>query len=111
MKINCNLRNNNLVCKLSGDIDHHNATLVRSVVSAEFSRHGAKNLVFDFSHVGFMDSSGVGLIIGRYKEVSAFGGKVFAINISPELNRIFEISGLKKIIQCYESLEQAELDA
>ena len=111
MKINCNLRNNNLVCKLAGDIDHHNAEAIRNAVNAEFHRHGAKNLVFDFSHVSFMDSSGIGLIIGRYKEVSGIGGKVFAINISPELNRIFEISGLKKIIQCYESLEQAEINA
>jgi len=111
MKINCSLRNNNLVIRLDGDIDHHNAQIIRDAVNRELHRRDAKNLVFDFAGVDFMDSSGIGLIIGRYKEVNAAGGKLFAININPKLNRIFDISGLKKIIQCYESLEQAELNA
>ena len=108
MEINCTERNGNLVVKISGEIDHHSADSIRFDVERSFFKTKAKNIIFDFAHVGFMDSSGIGMIIGRYKEISKVGGKVFAINIGPEINRIFDLSGLKKIIQCFESLEDVQ---
>ena len=106
MDIRCTERNGNLVVKILGEIDHHTAERIRHTAEREFRISGAKNMVFDFAHVRFMDSSGIGMIIGRYKEVKKAGGKVFAINIGPEIDRIFVISGLKKIINCFESLEE-----
>jgi len=106
MEINCTTRNGNLVVKIIGEIDHHSADAIKHAAEAEFSKSGAKNMVFDFAHVKFMDSSGIGMIIGRYKEVTKGGGKVFAINIGPEIERIFLISGLTKIIGCFESLDE-----
>jgi len=106
MDIRCTERNGNLVVKILGEIDHHTAERIRHTAEREFRTSGAKNMVFDFAHVRFMDSSGIGMIIGRYKEVKKAGGKVFAINIGPEIDRIFVISGLKKIINCFESLEE-----
>ena len=108
MNINCTERNGNLVVKIIGEIDHHSADAIRFEAEKEFYKVGAKNMIFDFSGVDFMDSSGIGMIIGRYKELKKAGGKVFAINISPEINRIFDISGLKKIIPCFESLNDVE---
>ena len=105
MNVKCTQRNGNLVVKIIGEIDHHSADEIRHTAEREFYKSGAKNMVFDFAQVGFMDSSGIGMIIGRYKELKKTGGKVFAINISPEVSRIFIISGLKKIIPCYQSLE------
>jgi len=102
MDIICNLRNNNLIVKIAGEIDHHEVDRMRTIIDREFFRLAATNIVFDFAHVGFMDSSGIGMIIGRYKEVQKVGGTVFAVNINPAVNRIFDISGLKKIVQCYE---------
>lgn len=99
-------RNGNLVAKIRGEIDHHTAQKIKQVVVDEFAKSNAKNIVFDFAHVTFMDSSGIGMIIGRYKELSASGGRVFAINIGQEIGRIFEISGLKKIIPCFASLDE-----
>ena len=107
MDIRCTERNGNLIVKIVGEIDHHSADEIRQTAEREFYKTGAKNMIFDFAHVGFMDSSGIGMIIGRYKEVKKTGGKVFAINIGPGIDRIFVISGLKKIIPCYESLEEA----
>ena len=106
MEVRCTERNGNLVVKIIGEIDHHTADHIRYTAEKAFFNSSAKNMVFDFAHVGFMDSSGIGMIIGRYKEVKKAGGKVFAINITPEIDRIFLISGLKKIINCFKSLEE-----
>ncbi|MCL2396512.1 MAG: anti-sigma F factor antagonist [Defluviitaleaceae bacterium] len=106
MDIKCTERNGNLVVRIVGEIDHHSADRIRHTAEREFYNSGAKNMVFDFAHVAFMDSSGIGMIIGRYKELKKVGGKVYAINIGPEVNRIFDISGLRKIIPCYASLDE-----
>lgn len=107
MNIICTERNRNLIVKIIGEIDHHTAEEIRDKVEREFARSTAKNIIFDLANVGFMDSSGIGMFIGRYRHLEKQGGKVFAINISSNLNRIFEISGLKKIIGCYDSLDDA----
>ena len=106
-------RNGNFVVKIRGEIDHHFAEKMRSskLIEANFAKSPAKNIVFDFAHVNFMDSSGIGMIIGRYKELKKSGGRVFAINIGPEIGRIFEISGLKKIIPCFAGLDEIDVAA
>lgn len=101
-----NEQNNNLIVKINCDIDHHTVEDIRMRVEREFSRTAAKNIIFDFAGVEFMDSSGIGMILGRYKTAERRGGKVFAINIIPSLNKIFEMSGLKKIIGCFDSAEE-----
>lgn len=106
LDIKCIERNGNLVVKIVGEIDHHSADRIRHTAEREFFKSGAKNMIFDFAHVSFMDSSGIGMIIGRYKELKKVDGRVFAINIGPEISRIFDISGLKKIIPCYSSIDE-----
>jgi stage II sporulation protein AA (anti-sigma F factor antagonist) len=108
MNLACSERNRNLIVKITGEIDHHTAEGIKERVEKELLRSGAKNIIFDFAGVEVMDSSGIGMIIGRYKRMEALGGKVFAINIGAGVARIFEISGLKKIIGCYASVEDAE---
>ena len=108
MNIECTEKNGNLIVKVRGEIDHHTASNIRTVIEKEYSSTRAKNIVFDFLKTSFMDSSGIGVIIGRYKELKTFGGKVFAINIPPEINRIFTISGLRKIIHCIETIEEVQ---
>ncbi len=97
----------NLVIQIEGDIDHHSAALIKQKIDKEFSRAQAKNIIFDFSKVTFMDSSGIGMIIGRYKLLEASGGTLLIASINPEVSKIFELSGLKKIIKTCESVEQA----
>jgi len=106
MDIKCTERNGNLIVKIAGEIDHHSVNKIRHVAEQEFYGSNAKNMVFDFAHVGFMDSSGIGMMIGRYKELKKVGGRVFAINISPEVSRIFDISGLRKIIPCFSNIDE-----
>lgn len=88
-----------LIVSLDGELDHHFASTAKEAIDREYSRCGARDIVFDFSRVGFMDSSGIGMIIGRYKQVSKRGGFVYAKGMNDGLFRIFEISGLHKIVR------------
>ena len=87
-----------LVAEISGDIDHHSALELKERITREYDRGAAKNLELDFSNVTFMDSSGVGMVVGRYKEAVLRGGKLSASGLSSDVRRLFELSGLHKII-------------
>lgn len=89
-----------LVAKLTGELDHHTAPLLRDTLDREISLNNTVNIVLDFDGVTFMDSSGIGVIVGRYKQISARGGKVMVIRVKPQVDKILEISGLKKILDC-----------
>jgi len=87
-----------LVVKPSGELDHHTAANLKEVLDREIDTHNIVNMILDFDKVTFMDSSGIGVIVGRYKQISARGGKVMVIRVNPQVDKIFEISGLKKIL-------------
>jgi len=107
MDIKYSKEKNTLVVKMYGDIDHHTSSEIKDKIDREFIRNNFKNILFDFSNVYFMDSSGIGMIIGRYKNVKAKGGNVMAIGIGKEIKRLFEISGLFKIIRTYSDIKTA----
>ncbi len=87
-----------LVVKLDGEIDQSNATEIREKIDREISIHNMKNLVLDFDKVTFMDSSGIGMLIGRVKLIKARGGKILIIRTQPQVDKIIELAGLKKIM-------------
>lgn len=89
-----------LVAKLTGELDHHTAPDLRDALDREMALNNTVNIVLDFDGVTFMDSSGIGVIVGRYKQISARGGKVMVIRVKPQVDKILEISGLKKILEC-----------
>ena len=111
MNVMISERNKNLIVKIAGDIDQHNAEGIRLKVDKAFERSKCKDMIFDFSEVEFMDSSGIGLLIGRYKNVCGRGGTVAIANMNRDLGRIYNISGLKKIIGSFDTLDQAEKHA
>ena len=89
-----------LVVKLSGEIDQSCAEEIRSDIDREITLRHVQNLILDFATVDFMDSSGLGMIIGRYKQMKARGGKTMIIRAKPQVDKILSLSGLKKIIEC-----------
>ena len=89
-----------LVVKIDGEIDHHTAKELKVDIDREIYVKNISNLVLDFDRVTFMDSSGIGVIAGRYKEIKARGGKVMVIRVKPQVDKILEISGLKSILNC-----------
>jgi len=100
MKISCETRGKNLIARIEGDIDHHSSGEIRDTIDKAFERSGAKNIIINFEKVGFMDSSGIGVLIGRYKmlENRAEGGRLISACLSENVSRLFDISGLTKII-------------
>lgn len=85
--------------KLEGEIDHHYAARMRQDMDKLISTERPTKFILDFANVTFMDSSGIGLIIGRYKKVSKYGGKVYAANLNRRVGKIFKVAGLDKIIK------------
>ncbi len=87
-----------LVLKITEEIDHHSAEKIRRIADNEITRYMPRKVVFDFNKVSFMDSSGIGMIIGRYKTANMLGGIVEMTNVKPSVQKIFEMSGVLKII-------------
>ena len=87
-----------LIFKINEDIDECCAQKIRRRLDNEIARYMPKEIVFDFNNVSFMDSAGIGLLIGRYKFANMLGGKVEITNISDPIRKIFEMSGILKII-------------
>jgi stage II sporulation protein AA (anti-sigma F factor antagonist) len=82
--------------------------LFRSMVEEEMNQDKMiKHLILDLKKVNFIDSSGLGAILGRFKRVSQEGGRLSAINVSPQVKKIFELSGLLKIMNIYSDRKQA----
>ena len=96
-----------LLIRLCADLDHHSAMAVREMADRMLERSGVKNVLFDFSGIDFMDSSGIGVIMGRYRQVSFWGGRVGVTGASENIARIMNFSGLNKILSHYETVEDA----
>lgn len=87
-----------ITAAFSGDIDHHAAREYRAVLDDVISRSRPELLVFDMNEVGFMDSSGIGLILGRLKSVRAVGGELLIKNTRREIAEVIRISGLSALL-------------
>ena len=97
------LTDNTLIASLSGEIDHHIAEKIRNDIDAEMEFYGAMDLVFDFSQVTFMDSSGIGMVLGRYKKVNAKGGTVKIRRASRLVKQILDMSGVFTLMEYEET--------
>ena len=84
-----------VVAMLSGEIDHHTAQRIRASVDEYMIGSGAKSLILDFSGVTFMDSSGVGLILGRRRLMESLGGTVAVRGVPAQLRRIMTVAGIR----------------
>ncbi|UMZ73921.1 STAS domain-containing protein [Natranaerofaba carboxydovora] len=107
MKIDISAEEDNLIVSLEGEFDHHYADEFRERVDEELNKGIYKNLILELSKLWFMDSSGLGAILGRYKNLSSkTGGNVKACGLSPQVEKVFELAGLKKLISIYPTLEK-----
>lgn len=93
---------NYLMVKMPEEVDHHKSAYISQTADRYIIKEGVGNVVFDFEDTRFMDSSGIGIILGRYKKLSYFGGKVFAINADTRIKRTLMICGLHKVIEIME---------
>ncbi len=98
MNINYNQNEKVLCIEITEEIDHHAADKIRRKVDNEITRYMPRKTVFDFSRVTFMDSAGIGMIIGRYKMMKLIGGSLEIENVNESSKKILEMSGILKII-------------
>ncbi len=107
MDIKLSKKGTTLIIRIMEDMDHHSAQYLRQKIDNELVKATVKNIIFDFSNVNFMDSSGIGIIVGRYKNIQKLNGKAAIINANPKIMQIFEMSGILKIIPAYNDLDKA----
>ena len=98
---------NILIATLSGELDHNSAEEVRVKIDDRIDRDNIEKTILDFSRVTFMDSSGIGAVLGRYKKLSNKGGVLCIAEANKNVNRIFELAGLYKVIKNYNTVDEA----
>ena len=93
---------NCLMVKLPEEVDHHRAAYIGECADRFILREDVAHVIFDFEDTRFMDSSGIGIIMGRYKKISCFGGRVYAIHADRQIQRILRMAGLNRIVEIVE---------
>jgi len=107
LRLSTEIIKDNLIIRLEGELDHHTSEEVRRKIDSEYYNNNLLNMVLDLGGLNFMDSSGIGLIMGRYKNCKEQGGKLSIVNINSKVERILEMSGLMKIVNIYITVEEA----
>lgn len=97
-----------LTVRISGEIDHHSAVRVRGEIDERIMRLRPKRTVMELSGIEFMDSSGLGLIMGRYQKMRAIGGDLCVRDPNERVVRIFKLAGLERIIKIEEKEKKNE---
>ncbi|HEX2947716.1 MAG TPA: anti-sigma factor antagonist [Clostridia bacterium] len=107
MEIKFTNRGSTLIATFSGELDHHFAEYARNKIEGELLKATTRNVVFDLSRLSFMDSSGIGVIVGRYANVRKLGGNTAIICKDQKICRILELSGILKLMPICGDLEHA----
>lgn len=97
--LKCVTSGKSLTIYLEGDIDHHNARTVRSKIDTKIYIQRPEELVLDLSRVSFMDSSGLGLILGRYTKAVELGILFKVANPGPQIRKILDLAGTERLIK------------
>ena len=97
-----------VIVRLAGELDHYCAQSVRRDLDKMISDHTIRWLILDFTTLQFMDSSGIGVILGRYRQMRDRGGQVGVIHMTPHIQRIFHMSGLDRVIRQLDRQEAAQ---
>jgi stage II sporulation protein AA (anti-sigma F factor antagonist) len=100
-------RGSTLIAIFTGELDHHFAEYARNKIERELMKATTRNVVFDLTGLSFMDSSGIGVIVGRYANIRKLGGRSAIICSNRKIYRLLEISGILKLMPVFESLDSA----
>lgn len=107
MQLDTSFKGHTLLVHLSGDLDLNVTDKLREALDKKLDELPVTNLVLDLSGVNFIDSSGLGVLLGRYKRVSKAGGKVILAGAKPHVRNVLELSGLLRIMEEYPSIDDA----
>lgn len=107
LSVKMEMERSTLIIRLEGELDHHTSEMVREKIETELNKGIVNNLLFNLENLSFMDSSGLGMMLGRYKKISQYNGKMSICCIQPNVYKIFQLSGMFKILPMYDSEKEA----
>lgn len=107
MEVILNVSGNVLIAELFGELDHHAAAEMRSNIDNAVANYLPKYLVFDFTKVRYMDSSGIGMVLGRYRKMQAAGGKIAIVSCSAALRNILNMAGIFSLVDYWDTKDEA----
>lgn len=114
MQIEFEMTDDILIADLDGELDHHTSAVVREEIDKTVDAFHSKHLIFNFEKVTFMDSSGIGVIMGRYNKISQLGGRLVITGCNEYIDRILDMAGIYTIAErlqtVAESIEKLESD-
>jgi stage II sporulation protein AA (anti-sigma F factor antagonist) len=96
-----------LIIHMPKELDHHNCRNLKYETDLLFAENYINRVVFNFTRTEFMDSSGIGILLNRYKQMHLSGGKVMVYGVSPQVRRILAIGGLERLVTICDSREAA----
>lgn len=107
MRVRIEVKKRALLATLMGELDHHAAGKLRERFDRELSDRKIKTLIVDLNQVGFMDSSGIGLLIGRYRQMKLLGGEMRIVSSDKAVSKMLTVSGIRKLVRVYRNVNDA----
>lgn len=107
MQIDFEMTDEILIASLNGELDHHTGAVIREEIDKTIDAFHSRHLIFNFEKVSFMDSSGIGVIMGRYNKITQLGGKLLITGCNEYIDRILDMSGIYTIAVRMTTLEEA----
>jgi stage II sporulation protein AA (anti-sigma F factor antagonist) len=95
---------NILIVEVTGELDHHTAPTLKGEIEEELKKGVVRHVILSLNELSFMDSSGLGVILGRYKELSKWQGRMLVFGLQPAVEKMFRLTGLNRLIPVYEDL-------
>jgi stage II sporulation protein AA (anti-sigma F factor antagonist) len=95
-----------LTIHLPAELDHHSSEQIRGEADRLIRTNNIRQVLFDFGRTTFMDSSGIGMMIGRYKMMRFLGGSAAAIRVGSQMRRVLDLAGLAQVMDIYEGVPQ-----
>ena len=95
-----------LVAEICGDIDHHTAKYFRGEIDKAIRSHNPLTLILDYSQVTFMDSSGIGLVMGRYRIMSEMGGEVIVASPPAYIRKVLQLAGMHRLTKIVTDIQE-----
>ena len=102
----CHVKNQCLVIRLPKEIDHYQAEKVRMECEQSFMKFIIRDIIFDFSDTSFMDSSGIGLVLGRVRKIHPINGKVYLFGGNELIQKMWEMAGILNLVTVLDSIEK-----
>lgn len=104
------LMNDLIIYELPKELDHYQADLIKDKTEELFKNKKIENIVFDFEKTEFMDSSGIGLVTGRFRKVMEHGGNAYAINVNEKIDKLLMLSGIYRIIEKRKDMREIKME-